>query len=240
MEAIANQSWTLMTLQWTPVSGFERAEAMKQLIEGVRRFQQEGFPPRAELFEQLATHQSPTTLFIACSDSRVVPELFTQSEPGRLFVVRNAGNLVPSFGPEPGGVTASVEYAVAVLRVADIVVCGHSDCGAMTAIAEERDLTKLPAVSHWLRYADAAKAVTNLACHATRADKLEGMVRENVVAQLASLSTHPSVAVGLAERRLRLHGWVYDIGKGHVETYDGAKRRFVSLEGNPEVHAAPS
>lgn len=108
---------------------------MKEIIDGFLKFQREAFPKREALFKQLATQQSPRTLFISCSDSRLVPELVTQREPGDLFVIRNAGNIVPSYGPEPGGVSASVEYAVAALRVSDIVICGHSNCGAMTAIA---------------------------------------------------------------------------------------------------------
>src|ERR1700756_2774282 len=108
---------------------------MRDVVDGFLRFQREVFPTRKELFQKLATKQEPTTLFISCSDSRMVPELVTQREPGDLFVIRNAGNIVPSFGPEPGGVSATVEYAVAALGVTDVVICGHSDCGAMTAIA---------------------------------------------------------------------------------------------------------
>ena len=96
---------------------------------------------------------------LLCSDSRLVPELVTQQEPGQLFVIRNAGNIVPPFGPEPGGVSATIEYAVVALGVTDIVICGHSNCGAMKAIADNANLEPMPAVSHWLRYSDAAKAV---------------------------------------------------------------------------------
>lgn len=132
---------------------------MKEIIDGFLKFQREAFPKREALFKQLATQQSPRTLFISCSDSRLVPELVTQREPGDLFVIRNAGNIVPSYGPEPGGVSASVEYAVAALRVSDIVICGHSNCGAMTAIASCQCMDHMPAVSHWLRYADSARVV---------------------------------------------------------------------------------
>ncbi|HCV41210.1 MAG TPA: carbonic anhydrase, partial [Pseudomonas sp.] len=103
---------------------------MKAIIDGFLKFQKNAFPERVKLFKDLANQQAPKALFISCSDSRLVPELVTQREPGDLFVIRNAGNIVPSYGPEPGGVSASVEYAVAGLDVADIVICGHSDCGA--------------------------------------------------------------------------------------------------------------
>src|SRR5471032_2805076 len=132
---------------------------MQAIIDGFLKFQREAFPTRSALFKQLASAQNPSTLFITCSDSRVVPELLTQQNPGDIFVIRNAGNIVPSYSSEPGGVTATVEYAVAVLGVTDVVVCGHSDCGAMTAIANCTCLDHLPAVASWLRHADAAKAV---------------------------------------------------------------------------------
>src|SRR5471032_2593280 len=107
---------------------------MKSIVSGALKFQQQTFPGLSQLFKQLATTQNPNTLFITCSDSRVVPELLTQQNPGDIFVIRNAGNIVPSYSSAPGGVTATVEYAVAVLGVTDVVICGHSDCGAMTAI----------------------------------------------------------------------------------------------------------
>ena len=137
---------------------------MQHIIEGFLNFQKEIFPQRKELFRSLASSQNPKALFISCSDSRLVPELVTQQEPGQLFVIRNAGNIVPSFGPEPGGVSATIEYAVVALGVTDIVICGHSNCGAMKAIATCQCLEPMPAVSHWLRYADAAKAVVEKAC----------------------------------------------------------------------------
>ena len=141
---------------------------MRDIIDGFLRFQREVYPQRVELFKQLATSQNPKALFVTCSDSRVVPELLTQREPGELFVIRNAGNIVPSYGPEPGGVSATVEYAVAVLGVQDIVICGHSDCGAMGAISRCTCLDHLPAVANWLRHADAAKAIN--AAHEAKGD----------------------------------------------------------------------
>ncbi|MGO4462532.1 carbonic anhydrase [Streptomyces sp. M-16] len=188
---------------------------MHDLTEGVERFRHDVFPAKAELFAGLAATHRPRTLFISCSDARVVPELITQSEPGELFVVRTAGNLVPAHTPGPDGVAAGVEYAVAVLGVTDIVVCGHSACGAMTALAERHDLGSLPAVAGWLRHADAALARTAPADGGPY--PLDALVRENVRAQLANLATHPPVARALAARSLVLRGWVYDIPSGAVE-----------------------
>src|SRR5579859_8033464 len=213
---------------------------MEELIAGFRKFREEAFPAREGLFQQLAHSQTPGTLFVTCSDSRVVPELLTQREPGDMFVVRNAGNIVPSYGPEPGGVSASVEYAVAALRVTDVVICGHSDCGAMTAIATCQCMDAMPAVGHWLRYADSARVVNEARTHRSDRERIDSMVRENVVAQLANLKTHPAVRLALEEGRLALHGWVYDIESGCIDAYDGATGRFVSLADHPEVRATPA
>ncbi len=192
---------------------------VKEIIDGFLKFQREAFPKREALFKQLATQQSPRTLFISCSDSRW-SELVTQREPGDLFVIRNAGNIVPSYGPEPGGVSASVEYAVAALRVSDIVICGHSNCGAMTSIASCQCMDHMPAVSHWLRYADSARVVNEARPHSDLPSKAAAMVRENVIAQLANLQTHPSVRLALEEGRIAWHGWVYDIESGSIAAFD--------------------
>jgi len=213
---------------------------MQEIIDGILKFQREAFVERSDLFKQLATRQNPRTLFISCSDSRLVPELLTQREPGDLFVIRNAGNIVPSFGPEPGGVSASVEYAVAALGVEDIVICGHSDCGAMTAIATCQCLDHMPTVASWLRYADAARSITQANDYASEQERVNAVVRENVIAQLTNIKTHPSVALALEQGKLKLHGWVYDIASGGVDALDGNTRRFVPLAANPQVTATPS
>ncbi|MFJ2773572.1 carbonic anhydrase [Streptomyces sp. NPDC087300] len=183
---------------------------MHDLSEGVARFHRDVFPGKADLFARLATTHRPGTLFVGCSDARVVPELITQREPGELFVIRTAGNLVPPHAPGADGVAASVEYAVAVLGVDDIVVCGHSGCGAMTALAEGHDLAALPAVADWLRHVGAVPVTRDV----------PALVRANVAAQLANLATHPSVARALAARTLTLRGWVFDIPTGTVEQVD--------------------
>ncbi len=212
---------------------------MEQIISGVLRFQREVYPRREALFQDLSLGQSPTAMFIGCADSRIVPEMLTQQDPGSLFVVRNAGNIVPPSSTVPGGVTASIEYAVAVLGIPDIVICGHSGCGAMTAILRGAEqLEKLPAVARWLHYADSARdAVAAAHPHAGEAEKLEALIRANVLAQLDNLRTHPAVAECVAAGQLRLHGWVYDIGSGEVETFDARLGRWVPLAEQPDVHA---
>ncbi|ARF49506.1 MULTISPECIES: carbonic anhydrase [Pantoea] len=208
---------------------------MKEIINGFLSFQQTVFPEREALFKSLASNQNPKALFISCSDSRLVPELVTQQEPGQLFVIRNAGNIVPSFGPEPGGVSATIEYAVMVLGVSDIIICGHSNCGAMNAISSCACMDSMPAVEHWLRFADAAKAVVEQRDYESPEKKLNAMVQENVIAQLNNMKTHPSVSVGLRQGKLRLHGWVYDIESGTILALTPGGKEFISLADNPET-----
>jgi carbonic anhydrase len=213
---------------------------MQDIIDGFLKFQSDAFPKRVELFKQLANSQSPSTLFITCSDSRVVPELLTQREPGDLFVIRNAGNIVPSYGPEPGGVSGTVEYAVAAMHVTDVVICGHSDCGAMTAISTSKCLDHMPAVASWLRHAESARIINATRSHSSPEHRLNSLIHDNVVAQLANIKTHPSVALALEEGRLTLHGWVYDIENGLIDALDGETNRFVSLSEFPDTRATVS
>jgi carbonic anhydrase len=217
---------------------------MEHIIDGVLRFQREVHPNREALFHDLAMAQSPAAMFIGCADSRIVPEMLTDQDPGSLFVVRNAGNIVPPHSNEPGGVSASIEYAVAVLGIPDIVICGHSGCGAMTAILRGAEqMEKLPAVARWLHYADAARiAVAGEFANApaTEEEKLNALVHENVLAQLDNLLTHPTVGAAVKKKQLRLHGWVYDIASGGVDTYDARVRKFVPIGGDSFANATPA
>lgn len=194
---------------------------MDGLVDGVRRFMDRVHPSKRALFEGLARGQRPDTLLITCADSRIDPALLTQSAPGELFVLRNAGNIVPAYGSGVGGEAATIEFAVAVLAVKDIVVCGHSGCGAMQALLDPAGSGRLPAIARWLREADVVRRIL-----ADRHPDLEGEARLakaveiNVLAQLAFLRTHPSVADHVAAGRGRLHGWVYDIGAGVISAYD--------------------
>ncbi|HWZ51953.1 MAG TPA: carbonic anhydrase [Granulicella sp.] len=221
---------------------------MEHIIDGVLRFQREVHPNQEALFHSLALAQAPSAMFIGCSDSRIVPEMLTDQGPGELFVVRNAGNIVPPHSGEPGGVTASIEYAVAVLGIPDIVICGHSGCGAMTAILRGAEkLEELPAVARWLHYADRARDSVarefghdHKNQHSTEAQKLNALVHENVLTQLDNILTHPKVAAAVEKKQLRLHGWVYDIGSGGVDTYDARVRKFVPIGGDPFANATPT
>ncbi len=170
---------------------------------------------------------------ISCADSRVVPELITQAGPGELFVCRNAGNIVPPFSQANGGVSSAVEYAVVALKVRDIVVCGHSDCGAMKAFLHPEKLAEMPNVASWLRHAHAAECVVNAAYPSLcETSKVRALALENVVTQLQHLRTHPSVAAALAQGSLSLHGWFFEIDSGTILALDGESGEFVTVNGD--------
>ncbi|MNS14255.1 Carbonic anhydrase [compost metagenome] len=203
---------------------------MEKLVRGIHAFQQEYFSDQRELFERLAKGQSPETLFITCSDSRINPNLLTQTEPGELFIIRNAGNLMPAYGATNGGEGATLEYAVAALGVKDIIVCGHSHCGAMKGLLAPESVAELPAVAGWLKQAETTRRIMKENYANLEGDKLlTATVEENVLVQLENLRTHPSVAAKLAKGELRLHGWVYKIETGQVFQYDPAEGQFERL-----------
>lgn len=212
-------------------------DRFEALVEGVLQFREQIYPGRREQFRRLASGQRPHTLFITCADSRVVPEMITQTDPGELFVCRNIGNMVPAYGEMMGGVSAIVEYACTALGVSHVVVCGHSDCGAMKGLLNPDDpnLRRMPTVASWLRNAEAARGVVDV----TRPDlegaaKVQALVEQNVRTQMQHLRTHPAVAARLAEGSLSLHGWIYDIEEGTVCTLDQE-----GGEPTPLAHAIP-
>ena len=203
---------------------------IQKLVSGIHHFQQRVFGTQRELFARLANGQQPQTLFITCSDSRIDPNLITHTIPGDLFVMRNAGNLVPAYGAAAGGEVATIEFAVAGLQVTDIVICGHSHCGAMKGLLQPELVAEMPAVARFLDHAEATRRVVRAKYkHLSGAELLEATIEENVVSQLENLQTHPAVAVGLAEGKLRLHAWVYEIETGDVYAYDGEDGQFRSL-----------
>ena len=196
---------------------------MPHFAAGVVRFQQEVYPERQAFFEKLSKGQSPEALFITCSDSRIETAMLTQTEPGDLFICRNAGNIVPPHSNQTGGMTASIEFAVAALKVPHIVICGHTDCGAMKGAMNLDGLGGLPHVREWLGHSRAAvEIVEALAGDLSEQDRLLMLLEQNVMLQLQHLRTHPAVAVRLAKGDLTLHGWVYDIAEGNVLAVDEA------------------
>ena len=196
---------------------------VEKFLGGVSRFQQDVYPKHQDLFEKLALGQRPEALFITCADSRIDPCLLTQTNPGELFICRVIGNIVPPYPDAIGGVSATIEYAVGVLRVPEVIVCGHTDCGVMRGALNPDALKAYPNVTAWLRYARVERRDP-----APSAEFLLALTEANVVAQLESLRSHPAVAARLEQGDLALHGWVYHIGPGTVTAYDEKSRKFAA------------
>jgi carbonic anhydrase len=205
---------------------------MQKLVDGIHRFQKDIFSSQERFFQRLVDGQKPLALFITCSDSRIDPNMLTQTKPGELFIMRNAGNIVPPYGAHSCGEAATIEYAVSVLHVSDIIICGHSHCGAMSALLKPEMVADLPAVRGWLSHAEAtARIIKENYGHLADANaRLTATVEENVLVQLESLRTHPSVAATLARKEIKLHGWVYKLETGQVFAYDAGEGQFNSLE----------
>ncbi len=199
-------------------------DVLENLKSGIRRFGQEIYPQtKAAYLKAAGEPQRPHTLIVACADSRVEPALITQSGVGELFVTRNVGNLVPQYGEMLGGVSAVIEYAVAALKVRHVVVCGHSDCGAMKALLDPDSTVAMPTVRNWLTNAAAAlEEVTAVPINGEdRIELLRRLTEANVELQMRHLRTHPSVLSALTNGELTLSGWVYDIGTGRVRIKEG-------------------
>jgi carbonic anhydrase len=214
---------------------------MERIIRGVHQFQKNIFGAQKELFERLASGQTPEALFITCSDSRINPNLVTQTKPGDLFIMRNAGNIIPPYGAANGGEGATIEYAVAALGIKDIIVCGHTHCGAMKGLLNLDKLTSMPSVVNWLQHAEATRRIVEQKYQDDSEEQLLiDITKENVLVQLKNLETHPVVAAGLATGNLSLHGWVYAFETGKIYTYDPSQGKFVVLaESDPIAESTP-
>jgi carbonic anhydrase len=209
---------------------------MQRLVDGLHAFKTGYFAQHQQLFEQLATAgQKPETLFITCCDSRVVPNLITQAAPGELFIIRNIGNIVP--GPDlPGGTSAAIEYAVEVLNVENIIVCGHTQCGAMQAVLEPDGVAHLPNVRRWIaRTERVQRVISERYAHLTKEGQLTAAVEENVLVQLENLRDFGFVSDRLDAGTLHISGWVYHIGRGEIYDYNPRTNEFVLLVGGGEL-----
>lgn len=213
---------------------------MDRLLAGYARFRREVFPAQRERFSDLSRGQQPDVLCITCADSRIVPNLFTQTEPGEIFVVRNVGNIVPPHGEFTGGVSSAIEYAVLGLNVRHIVILGHSDCGAMKALLHPEKVGHMKSVAAWLQHSQAAVHVVQENHPDCKGDQLlRALTEENVVAQLDHLRTHASVAARLRKGSLQLHGWMYDIAEGRLSAWDVHTKKFHPLE-EPDAEPLPN
>lgn len=211
---------------------------MQKIIQGVRNFQATTFNEQREFFEHLGQkQQTPMALFITCSDSRINPNLITSTEPGDLFLLRNAGNMIPPHGAANGGEAATIEYAVSVLKLSNIIICGHYHCGAMHHLMRQDVMGDLPAVRSWFSHAEATRRIVKEKYRHLSPQAQENLaIEHNVLVQIDNLRTHPSVAAGVARGDLKIFGWVYRIETGDVMAYDPAVARFLPLadsEPNP-------
>ncbi|MEA5511993.1 carbonic anhydrase [Crocosphaera sp. UHCC 0190] len=220
---------------------------MKKLIEGLKEFQTGYFSSHRELFEELSHGQHPRILFITCSDSRIDPNLITQAQVGELFVIRNAGNIIPPFGAANGGEGAAIEYAVSALNIDQVIVCGHSHCGAMKGLLKLSSLEeKMPLVHNWLKHAEATRQVIKDNYSNLEGEELlEVTVAENVLTQLENLQTYPVIRSRLHQGNLSLHGWIYRIETGEVFEYDVISHDFIPpqsriINPEPEYNFHPS
>jgi carbonic anhydrase len=214
---------------------------VEKLIKGIHKFQCDVFAPNRAFFRKLVDGQRPQAVFVTCSDSRMVPDLICQTDPGDLFVVRNAGNIVPPHGAAvASGEAATIEYAVRALGVRHVVVCGHTRCGAMQAAMSPDATAGLPAVRAWLDHARAgAEIVCTCYPHLAPSARWGVMAQENVLVQLEHVKTHPAVAELLAAGEMKLHGWVYDMETGQVFAYDPASGQFAPLVRNGVAAVVP-
>ncbi|MFH5806865.1 carbonic anhydrase [Alienimonas sp. DA493] len=210
---------------------------MSRLVDGVRHFRSAEYPKRSDRFQSLAGGQSPNALFICCSDSRVNPTLLTNSEPGDLFVVENAGNIVPPPGRPggggehgTGGEVGTLEYAVRALKVPEIIVCGHAKCGAMGGLMAPESLESLPLVADWVSHSAAVRERVNAELpDASQEEKVDAAIKANVLLQLEHLRAHDCVKEALAAGTLTLSGWVYDFVSGEVIRWDEDQQSWVEI-----------
>ena len=202
---------------------------MKRLIQGLHEFQTQYFSTHRDLFELLSHGQHPRILFITCSDSRIDPNLITQADPGEMFIIRNAGNIIPPYGAANGGEGAAVEYAVHALGIQEIVVCGHSHCGAMKGLLQIGKLEEeMPAVYEWLKHAEATRRTIKEHYQEYEGEELlNAAIEENVLTQLENLRTYPVIHSRLKMGQIQLHGWVYEIETGEVMEYSPTLGKFM-------------
>ena len=213
---------------------------MDRLMKGYRRFLSDVYPKEKPIYDSLAGEQHPSALVITCSDSRIMPQQILQCEPGEIFICRNAGNMVPPYGELLGGVSATIEYAVMALQVENIIVLGHSDCGAMHGVLRPELVSDMPTVASWLRHGEAARRIVKENYPNLAEDKvIDVLTAENVLAQLENLRTHPSVAARLARGHMSLHAWIFNIKTGRLHAFDVERARFLELDGSALPNATP-
>ncbi|PAF47497.1 carbonic anhydrase [Helicobacter sp. 12S02634-8] len=207
---------------------------MRELFEGALKFQEDDFMKYKELYESLQAYQAPHTLFITCVDSRVVPNLITNTLPGDLFVVRNMGNIIPPYRENPNmmragylATTASIEYALNILKIKNIIICGHSNCGACSAIYEPSEqLENAPYVKKWIELLDPVKKKVAALKPSSKSRQIWLTEQINIEHQLENLMTYPFVEESFDRGELHIYGWYYIIETGEILNYNMITREF--------------
>ncbi|MDJ1181742.1 carbonic anhydrase [Roseofilum casamattae] len=202
---------------------------MKKLIRGLDEFRKTYVPDRQDLLEQLSHGQKPRVLFITCSDSRIAPNLITSTDIGELFIIRNAGNIVPPFGAANGGEGGTIEYAITALGIEQVIICGHSHCGAMKGLLKLNKLqADMPLVYDWLKHAESTRRlVLDNYPHQSGEELIETLVAENVLIQIENLKTYPMVRAKIHQGKLKIYGWIYEIETGEVLAYDAETHTYL-------------
>jgi carbonic anhydrase len=206
---------------------------MKKLIQGIVDFRKSLTEESRALFANLALGQKPDTLFIGCCDSRVVPNLFASTNPGDLFVLRNIGNLIPpsSASDHDNSATAVMEFATFFLNVSDIIVCGHSECGAMQALSRGVETLSCPHLVSWLKYGeDSLKKVRNGFTINPSLSEPNQISQVNVLQQMEHITSYPFIRERLEKKQLRVHGWWFDIAQASVYCYEKDLNQFVLID----------
>lgn len=205
---------------------------MEQLIKGLHEFQTNYFSTHRELFARLSLGQHPRVMFITCSDSRINPHLITQTEPGELFILRNVGNIIPPYGATNGSEAAAIEYAIQALGIENIILCGHSHCGAIKGLLQLNKLAdRMPLVCDWLKHAEATRQVIKENYKQLSGESLVSVaIQENVLTQIENLRTYPAIRAKLRAGKLHIHAWIYQIETGEVFAYSPSDGQFVLLE----------
>jgi carbonic anhydrase len=209
---------------------------INRIIKGLNEFQNNYFIAHKEMFLQLSQGQHPEILFITCSDSRIDPNLLTQTQPGELFIIRNLGNIIPPHGANNNGEGAAIEYAISALNIKHIVVCGHSHCGSMKGLLQLENLSEdMPLVHQWLKnHAESTRRVLKENYQHLKGEELLRIaIEENILTQIENIETYPSVRSKLHGNQLSLHGWIYEIETGEIFAYDATKSKFVLLNSEP-------
>ena len=200
---------------------------MKKLIKGLHKFQKEVFPLKKNYFEELAKEQKPEVLFVTCSDSRINPNLFTSTGPGDLFILRNAGNIIPAYSTG-GGEAATIEFAVEGLGVKHIIVCGHSNCGAIEAAIHPEKMLNMPSLSQWINInlTPTLDLIKQNYANLDSNSLLNVLLQENVLKQVEDLKTHPSVTSKLLQNKISVHAWLYKIETGEIFSFNPNEEQF--------------